>query len=52
VALPIPEIDREEIKEEIAKLKPSMSPGYDRLDAGALKLMPPNCIENLTTIVS
>jgi len=52
MGLPIPEIVSEEIKEEIPTLKPSKSPGYDRLDAAALKLMPQNCIKNLKTILN
>ena len=50
--LPIREIRSSEIQEEIANLKLTKSPGYDQIDASALKLLPQNCIDYLNVIMN
>lgn len=50
--LPIAEIGSQEILDEISCLKLTKSPGYDKIDAAALKLLPTNCIEFLKVLMN
>jgi len=50
--LPISEIGSQEILYEISCLKLTESPGYDKIDAAVLKLLPANCIEFLKVLMN
>jgi len=52
MALPIADVEPEELIEEIGKLKASKSPGYDGIDVPAIKALAPNEVKLLLNIAN